>query len=182
MPKHDGVKKTGSHYTPPELALFLARLALRESSSKRSFSVLDPACGDGSLLLAVAEIAGRRRSRSIRFVGLDRNPVAANRAACALAEMGGVEFSVEVADFLERAVELMPVDPVVNDHLGDVYWAVGRIREAEFQWSRALSFIDPKDTDGEADPERIRRKMEVGLDQVLAEEGAAPLQVANDDG
>ena len=74
---------------------------------------------------------------------------------------------------MERAVELMPVDPVVNDHLGDVYWAVGRAREAEFQWKRALSFIDPEDTDGEADPERIRRKLEVGLDAVLAEEGAA---------
>lgn len=83
---------------------------------------------------------------------------------------------------MERAVALMPVDPVVNDHLGDVYWAVGRYREAEFQWSRALSFIDPEDTDGEADPERIRRKLEVGLDQVLADEGAPPLKVANDDG
>ena len=83
---------------------------------------------------------------------------------------------------MERAVALMPVDPVVNDHLGDVYWAVGRVREAEFQWSRALSFIDPEDTDGEADPERIRRKLEVGLDQVLADEGAPPLKVANDDG
>jgi tetratricopeptide (TPR) repeat protein len=83
---------------------------------------------------------------------------------------------------MERAVALMPVDPVVNDHLGDVYWAVGRNREAEFQWSRALSFIDPEDTDGEADPDRIRRKLEVGLDQVLADEGAPPLKVANDDG
>ncbi|MCG7627044.1 tetratricopeptide repeat protein [Epibacterium sp. MM17-32] len=82
---------------------------------------------------------------------------------------------------MERAVELMPVDPVVNDHLGDVYWAVGRKLEAEFQWKRALSFVDPEDTNAEADPERIRRKLEVGLDVVLAEEGAAPLQVANDD-
>ncbi|APG48401.1 tetratricopeptide repeat protein [Phaeobacter porticola] len=81
---------------------------------------------------------------------------------------------------METAVELMPVDPVVNDHLGDVYWAVGRAREAEFQWKRALSFIDPEDTDGEADPERIRRKLELGLDAVLAEEGAAPLKVAHD--
>lgn len=86
----------------------------------------------------------------------------------------------EAVDHMERAVELMPVDPVVNDHLGDVYWAVGRTREAEFQWKRALSFIDPEDTDGEADPVRIRRKLEVGLDVVLDEEGAAPLQVAND--
>ena len=75
----------------------------------------------------------------------------------------------------------MAVDPVVNDHLGDVYWAVGRTREADFQWRCAVSFIDPADTDGEADPDRIRRKLEVGLDAVLAEEGAAPLKVANGD-
>lgn len=86
----------------------------------------------------------------------------------------------EAVAHMERAVELMAVDPVVNDHLGDVYWAVGRYREAEFQWKRALSFIDPDDTDGEADPDRIRRKLEVGLDQVLSEEGAPPLKVAND--
>ena len=81
---------------------------------------------------------------------------------------------------MERAVELLPVDPVVNDHLGDVYWSVGRTREAEFQWSRALSFIDEEDTEGEADPDRIRRKLEVGLDFVLDEEGAPPLKVADD--
>ncbi len=81
---------------------------------------------------------------------------------------------------MERAVELLAVDPVVNDHLGDVYWAVGRQREAEFQWSRALSFIQEEDADSEADPARIRRKLEVGLDAVLEEEGAPPLKLSND--
>ena len=71
------------------------------------------------------------------------------------------------------------MDPVVNDHLGDVYWAVGRQLEAEFQWRRALSFVD-EETAEEAKPDRIRRKLEVGLDVVLQEEGAPPLQVAND--
>jgi tetratricopeptide (TPR) repeat protein len=66
---------------------------------------------------------------------------------------------------MERAVELEPNDPIVNDHLGDVYWMVGRTREAEFQWSRALSFgPEPVDAD------RIRRKLELGLDAVLADE------------
>ena len=74
---------------------------------------------------------------------------------------------------MERAIHLMPVDPVVNDHLGDVYWAVGRKREAEFQWKRALSF--KPDTEDEA--KRIRRKLEVGLDLVLKEEGSDPLAV-----
>ncbi|MEM9011614.1 MAG: tetratricopeptide repeat protein [Pseudomonadota bacterium] len=74
----------------------------------------------------------------------------------------------EAVEPMERAVKLEPTDPVINDHLGDVYWKVGREREAVFQWSRALSF-DPE----EEDAERIRRKLEVGLDQVLAEEAAA---------
>ena len=79
----------------------------------------------------------------------------------------------EAVPHLERAAELEPVDPIINDHLGDVYWAVGRKREAHFQWQRALSF-DPE----EAEADRIRRKLNVGLDVVLQEEGADPLTVA----
>lgn len=75
----------------------------------------------------------------------------------------------EAVEPMERAVKLEPLDPVINDHLGDVYWKVGRTREAEFQWSRALSFV-PEPNDSEADPDRIRRKLEVGLDAVLAQE------------
>ncbi|WP_089881120.1 tetratricopeptide repeat protein [Citreimonas salinaria] len=86
----------------------------------------------------------------------------------------------EAVGHMERAAELMPVDPVVNDHLGDVYWAVGRELEAEFQWKRALSFVDWEDAAEEVDAERIRRKLEVGLDQVLVEEGAPPLRMAGD--
>lgn len=77
---------------------------------------------------------------------------------------------------MEKAILLEPVDPVVNDHLGDVLWAVGRETEAKFQWQRALSF-NPE----EADAARIRRKLQIGLDAVLAEEGADPLRVARDD-
>ena len=76
---------------------------------------------------------------------------------------------------MESAVELMATDPVINDHLGDVYWAVGRYKEAHFQWLRALSF-DPD----EEEATRIRRKLDVGLDIVLEEEGLEPLAVATD--
>ncbi len=68
----------------------------------------------------------------------------------------------------EKASRLMPVDPIVTDHLGDIYWMVGRKREAQFQWRRALSF-DPV----EEEKPRIQRKIEVGLDVVLQEEEAA---------
>lgn len=78
----------------------------------------------------------------------------------------------EAVKYMERAAELTPVDPIVSDHLGDTLWAVGRRLEAEFQWRRAMSF-EPE----EVDATRIRRKLEVGLDAVLKEEGAAPLPV-----
>lgn len=65
-----------------------------------------------------------------------------------------------------RAVELTPDDPIINDHLGDVLWMVGRKREAEFQWRRALSF-GPAD---DLDMDRIRKKLDVGLDAVLKTE------------
>jgi Flp pilus assembly protein TadD len=71
---------------------------------------------------------------------------------------------------MEKASLLEPVDPVVTDHLGDVYWSVGRKLEAAFQWHRAASFKP-----AEKDAARIKRKLEVGLDAVLAEEGAKPL-------
>lgn len=86
----------------------------------------------------------------------------------------------EAVPHMERAAELMPVDPVVNDHLGDVLWTVGRTREAEFQWKRALSFIDPDDVPTDIDPDRIRQKLEIGLDAVLEAEGAEPLTPASE--
>ena len=70
---------------------------------------------------------------------------------------------------MEKAAELMPVDPIVTDHLGDLYWAVGRQLEAKFQWRRALSF-DPELKDAT----RIREKLRIGLDRVLVNEGLKP--------
>jgi Flp pilus assembly protein TadD len=72
----------------------------------------------------------------------------------------------EAVEPMERAAELLPTDPIINDHLGDVYWMVGREREARFQWERALS-LDP----AEEDADRIRLKLDIGLDAVLEREG-----------
>ncbi len=81
----------------------------------------------------------------------------------------------EALPHMERAVELMPTDPILNDHLGDVYWAVGREREARFQWRRALSYGPHEDMD----MDRVRRKIDVGLDQLLLDEGAPPLSTVS---
>ncbi|NHB76636.1 tetratricopeptide repeat protein [Rhodobacter calidifons] len=78
----------------------------------------------------------------------------------------------EALEPMERASLLEPVDPIVTDHLGDVYWMNNRKLEARFQWRRALSF-NPT----EKDKARILRKLEVGLDAVMAAEGTAPAPV-----
>ena len=76
---------------------------------------------------------------------------------------------------MERAVELLPVDPIINDHLGDVYWKVGRKREAKFQWKRSLSFFP-----NEVDAKRIRQKLKLGLDAVLETEKLIETKTEND--
>ncbi len=62
---------------------------------------------------------------------------------------------------LEMAAELSPEDPVVNDHLGDAYWKVGRKREALFQWAHARD-LEPEDDE----LPKILAKLEKGLDGV----------------
>lgn len=99
------------------------------------------------------------------------------RAVEALPESGAIQDSLGWALFslgrfdeavapMETAAVLEPTDPILSDHLADVYWAVGRRTEARFQWQRALVF-NPEP----AEAERIARKLDVGLDQVLIDEG-----------
>jgi len=50
----------------------------------------------------------------------------------------------QAVEQLERAAELEPADPDINNHLGDAYWRAGRKIEARFQWERVLS-LGPTD-------------------------------------
>lgn len=69
---HSSRKTHGVHYTPPGLAAFVARRALAQLGG-HEFVVLDPACGDGELLLAVAAEAQRLGLPAPRLVGVDRD-------------------------------------------------------------------------------------------------------------
>ncbi len=60
---------------------------------------------------------------------------------------------------LEQAVQLLPYDPTINEHLGDAYWRVGRKLEAKFQWERAKNYAkDPQAR------ETLSAKLTRGLD------------------
>ena len=61
--------------------------------------------------------------------------------------------------FLKRAVELMPNDPIVNDHYGDILWKLNRKIQARYFWSRVLEM---KNFDKEI-LEKIKDKLIKGL-------------------
>ena len=46
---------------------------------------------------------------------------------------------VKAENFLKRAVELMPEDPVVNDHYGDTLWKLDRKIQARYFWTSVLN-------------------------------------------
>ena len=61
--------------------------------------------------------------------------------------------------FLKRAVKLMPNDPIVNDHYGDILWKLDRKIQARYFWTSVL-----KMDDAEKDMiENIHKKLIDGL-------------------
>ena len=47
--------------------------------------------------------------------------------------------------FLKRAVELMPEDPIVNDHYGDILWKLDRKIQARYFWGNVLNLEETED-------------------------------------
>ena len=53
-----------------------------------------------------------------------------------------IEDYVEAEKYLKRAVELMPDDPIVNDHYGDILWKLNRKIQARYFWKNVLKMDD----------------------------------------
>ena len=56
-----------------------------------------------------------------------------------------IEDFINAEKFLKKAVELMPSDPIVNDHYGDVLWKLGRKIQARYYWNNTLKLDDVED-------------------------------------
>ncbi|MDC1129665.1 hypothetical protein OAS92_03250 [Candidatus Pelagibacter sp.] len=52
---------------------------------------------------------------------------------------------IKAENFLKRAVELMPEDPVVNDHYGDILWKLDRRIQARYFWGNVLNLEETED-------------------------------------
>ena len=62
-------------------------------------------------------------------------------------------------NYLKRAVELMPQDPTVNDHYGDILWKLDRKIQARYFWKSVLSLSETEDEM----KKKIVEKLIVGL-------------------
>ena len=56
-----------------------------------------------------------------------------------------IENYVKAEIFLKRAVELMPEDPIVNDHYGDILWKLNRKIQARYFWINVLNLEETED-------------------------------------
>ena len=65
---------------------------------------------------------------------------------------------IKAENFLKRAVEIMPEDPIVNDHYGDILWKLDRKIQARYFWSTVLEM---KDTEQKM-KEKIQKKLVEG--------------------
>lgn len=92
------VKKTGATFTPSKLADYLSNKLIGYYGDLSNKIVLDPACGDGSLLISIAE---QTDSNSEKLVGFDTNKEYIAQTKKNLTEIGVSNYEIENEDFLE---------------------------------------------------------------------------------
>ena len=76
---------------------------------------------------------------------------------------------------LARSVQLMSKDPTIHDHLGDVYFKQGKIKEAIAQWQSSLNEWR---TSAPADVEptemaKVQKKLDSARVKLAQEQGPA---------
>ena len=70
--------------------------------------------------------------------------------------------TADAIPLLEKAAAADPGEAAINEHLGDAYWAIGRIYEARYAWRAALLTAEDKDK------ARLTAKIDTGLDKATA--------------
>jgi len=108
-PSKEERKAGGIHYTPPALAQFLAaELAtkyLGQHPNPVSLRILDPACGDGELLLALALALPPKVRARTNIIGYDTSALAVAESRHRLDGLGFLSMDVRCRDFLSAVSE-----------------------------------------------------------------------------
>lgn len=98
------IKERGAHFTPADIAEYIAERALslvELDNGQKVVYVLDPACGDGELLVA-ALAAVRQIGKSVALIGIDTDAetVAAAEARLRPLLREGDSLGLRCSDFL----------------------------------------------------------------------------------
>ena len=64
---------------------------------------------------------------------------------------------------LEYAKAIQPKNSVITDHLGDVYWSLGRKQEAKYEWKKALKNLDTTQNQDELNAIKLNNKINYGI-------------------
>lgn len=115
--QYDQKKSTGSHYTPPKLAEFVARRILHhfDVDHQHSIRILDPACGSGELLEAFFRLASSSVRDRLVLVGVDNDASSVSRAEARLRELHAGPVRVVRADFLDIGLKNCGQTDFFND-------------------------------------------------------------------
>jgi tRNA1(Val) A37 N6-methylase TrmN6 len=99
--KTSRIKANGVHYTPPELAGFLAAVTAEWlANCTDTIRVLDPACGSGALLRAFALALPAEIRHRLILVGYETDELAIAQATASLRELHGPQVQLLHQDFL----------------------------------------------------------------------------------
>ena len=64
----------------------------------------------------------------------------------------------EARQLLEKSLSMQSDDPIIHEHLGDVYWQMRHYTEAEFEWQHAVELSTIT-----SDKARLNKKLSDGL-------------------
>lgn len=117
----DERKGTGSHYTPKILSDFVAEEMLKQwSPNNKTVTVMDPAIGDGELLISLIQKLNAFPLSQIKVQGFDTDNNAITTANNRLSQSNKkIKLNLNVKDFLEYAIEQYKKDLFSPSQLDD---------------------------------------------------------------
>lgn len=124
----------GQVFTPKFLANWVAQLLAKKIISDNSITILDPACGDGELLVAANKIV-----QNANLIGVDIDPLAIKRAKERLSDNGEFYLAdmLEVKDFEKNRLSTFQnnIDAIIaNPPWGaDIKYSTSQLQSAGFK-------------------------------------------------
>lgn len=178
-------KSGGATYTPELLAQFVADQIVEniDLTKRGSLDILDPAIGDGALVLALLDALEHRTQAAIRVSGFDTNPAALRDASQRIrGAHPGAHVQLAHGDFLEFALQhgnglaqslFAPAEPTSYDLIiANPPYVRTQIMGSELAQQLATAF-------GLVGRVDLYQAFLLGIAQMLAPDGAAGIIVSN---